>query len=254
MNIRTARVLMIMAVCLIGLDGCSSTGKLGDPSTAQSGNPAADASAPQDSGGFKLSDLWTTKGDAAAAPESSAAGAAEPKMNNLWTPKNADGSKWGIDSSDAPTGSVNVQPAEAGPGAAVAPLERPGQLGDDPHDDLQLAKKYFRSNNFGLAEKAYRTAVETHPRDAEAWVGLAACYDRLRRFDLADRAYQEAIRIIGPTVEILNNQGFSYMLRGDYVRARKKLQEAEAKDPANPYVAANLRLLEQSYRAGKAIQ
>ena len=68
----------------------------------------------------------------------------------------------------------------------------------------------------------------------------------MHRFDLADRAYAQAIRIIGPTVEILNDQGFSYMLRGDYARAHKKLDEAQVKDPANPYVQANLQLLEES--------
>jgi tetratricopeptide (TPR) repeat protein len=153
------------------------------------------------------------------------------------------------------TGSFATQPAEPGPsGEPVAPLSKPGQVGDDPNDDLSLAKKYFRSNNFGLAEKSFRSTVEKHPNDAEAWVGLAASYDRLHRFDLADRAYSQAIRIIGPTVEILNDQGFSYMLRGDYTRAHKKLQEAQAKDPSNPYVQANLQLLEESYREGKAIQ
>jgi Flp pilus assembly protein TadD len=149
------------------------------------------------------------------------------------------------------TGSDLTQPAEPGPsGEPVAPLAKPGLVGDDPHDDLQLGKKYFRSNNFGLAEKAFRNAVQKHPRDAEAWVGLAASYDRLRRFDLADRAYGEAVRLIGPTVEILNDQGFSYMLRGDYARARQKLEQARARDPRNPYVLANLQLLEQH----KAIQ
>lgn len=153
------------------------------------------------------------------------------------------------------TGSFVTQPAEPGPsGEPVAPLSKPGLVGDDPNDDLSLAKKYFRSNNFGLAEKKFRATVEKHPNDAEAWVGLAASYDRLHRFDLADRAYTQAIRIIGPTVEILNDQGFSYMLRGDYTRAHKKLQEAQAKDPSNPYVQANLQLLEESYREGKAIQ
>ena len=153
------------------------------------------------------------------------------------------------------TGSVTVTPAEPGPrGEPVAPLSKPGLLGDDPHDDLTLGKKYFRSNSFGLAEKAFRSAVEKHPRDAEAWVGLAASYDRLHRFDLADRAYAEAIRIVGPTAQILNDQGFSYMLRGDYARARKKLMDAQAKDPGNPYIRANLRLLEDSYREGKAVQ
>ena len=148
-----------------------------------------------------------------------------------------------------------VTPAEPGPsGEPVAPLSKPGLLGDDPHDDVQRGKKYFRSNNFGLAEKSFRSAVEKHPRDAEAWVGLAASYDRLRRFDLADRAYAEAIRIIGPTVEILNDEGFSYMLRGDYGRAHKLLEQAQAKDPDNPYVQANLRLLDDSYHEGKAVQ
>jgi len=177
------------------------------------------------------------------------------KLNDLWTSKDSGASSTAATGAEATTGSVVVQPAEPGPsGEPIAPLAKPGLLGDDPHDDLQLAKKYFRSNNFGLAEKSFRGAVEKHPRDAEAWVGLAASYDRLHRFDLADRAYQEAIRIVGPTAEILNNQGFSYMLRGDYARAHKKLEEAQAKDPANPYVTANMRLLEDSYRAGKAVQ
>ena len=158
-------------------------------------------------------------------------------------------------SSPDTTGSIVAQPAEPGPsGEPVAPLATPGLHGDDPNDDAQLGKKYFRSNNFGLAEKSFRSSVEKHPRDAESWVGLAASYDRLRRFDLADRAYAEAIRIVGPTVEILNDQGFSYMLRGDYARAHKLLERAAARDPGNPYVQANMQLLEESYHQGKAVQ
>jgi Flp pilus assembly protein TadD len=129
-----------------------------------------------------------------------------------------------------------------------------GLLGSDPNDDLNLGKKQFRANNYGLAEKYYRRAVESHPRDAEAWLGLAASYDRLRRFDLADRAYGQAIAIVGPMVEILNNQGYSYMLRGDYRRARQKLAAAQRKDPGNRFVQNNLQLLEESYRKGKAIE
>jgi Flp pilus assembly protein TadD len=75
-----------------------------------------------------------------------------------------------------------------------------------------------------------------------------------RAFDLADRAYTQAIHIVGETAEILNDQGFSYMLRGDYTRAHKKLQQAQAKDPSNPYVHANMQLLEESYHDGSAIQ
>jgi Flp pilus assembly protein TadD len=136
----------------------------------------------------------------------------------------------------------------------VPAAAEPGLLGSDPNDDLSLGKKQYRADNFGLAEKHFRRAVELHPRDAEAWLGLAACYDRLRRFDLADRAYAEAIKIVGPTVEILNNQGFSYMLRGDYKRARDKLLLAARKDPGNKYVANNLKLLRDSWRKGKAVE
>ncbi len=147
----------------------------------------------------------------------------------------------------ATTGSV---PQPLGVPAAA----EPGLLGSDPNDELSLGKKQYRANNFGLAEKHFRRAVELHPRDAEAWLGLAASYDRLRRFDLADRAYGQAIKIVGPKVEILNNQGFSYMLRGDYRRARATLKEAERKDPGNKFVRNNLKLLDRSWRKGKAVE
>jgi Flp pilus assembly protein TadD len=126
-----------------------------------------------------------------------------------------------------------------------------GLLGSDPNDELSLGKKFYRANNFGLAETHFRKAVELHPRDAEAWLGLAASYDRLRRFDLADRAYGQAAAIVGETVEILNNQGYSYMLRGDYKRARAKLAAADRKDPGNKFVANNIRLLDESVSQGK---
>jgi Flp pilus assembly protein TadD len=137
---------------------------------------------------------------------------------------------------------------------AMPPPADSGLLGGDPNDDLTLGKKHYRATNYGLAEKYFRRAVENHPRDAEAWLGLAASYDRLRRFELADRAYGQAIGIVGPTVEIMNNQGYSYMLRGDYKRAREKLTTAQRQDPSNKYVANNLQLLEDSARKGKAIE
>ena len=116
-------------------------------------------------------------------------------------------------------------------------------LGEDPKDDLSLGKKHYQEQNYGLAEKHFRRVVEAQPRTAEAWVGLAASYDRLRRFDLADRAYQQATGLLGPTPEILNNEGFSYMLRGDYKTARKKLLAAQAKDPESKFIQNNLDLL-----------
>ena len=169
------------------------------------------------------------------------------KLGDLFAAKRSDETAGSTAPSGTPgdptaTGSVPGSPAGA------------GLLGSDPNDDLSLGKKHFRAGNFGTAEGHFRRAVELHPRDAEAWVGLAACYDRLRRFELADRAYNQAIEIIGPTPEVLNNQGYSYMLRGDYARARAILRTAQAKDPSSPYIKNNLELLEKSARTGKAIQ
>lgn len=166
-----------------------------------------------------------------------------------------------FDSKTPSAGADAYASAQAGDPDTLPPLpkagstvERPRLYGADPNDDLNRGKLQYRSQNFGLAEKYFRRAVESHPRDAEAWLGLAASYDRLRRFDLADRAYAQAIAILGPTPEILNNQGYSYMLRGDYKHAREKLIAAQRRDPSNRYVANNLQLLEDSARKGKAIE
>jgi len=144
----------------------------------------------------------------------------------------------------AATGSI---PSVTGSGPAQTGAE---VLADNPNDDVLLGKRHFLATNYGLAEQYYRRAIEKGPRtahrDAEAWIGLAASYDQLKRFDLADRAYAQAIKLVGPTPEILNNQGYSYILRGDYAHARKKLMLALNKDPTNPFIRNNIKLLDKS--------
>ena len=153
-------------------------------------------------------------------------------------------------------------------GSVAGPHDGPNGVGDagppaqplapampsTPNDDLSLGRMNFTQGNYGLAERYFRRAVESGPREADAWLGLAASYDRLRRFDLADRAYHQLYGLVGRTPEILNNWGYSYMLRGDYRRARETMLQAQAQDPANPYVKNNLELLDQSFRSGKAVQ
>ncbi len=186
---------------------------------------------------------------AAAASALAACNTTDNLLSQSATPASGDSTQAG-DAASA-LASANETPPPLG----VPPeSETPGLLGSDPNDELSLGKKMYRGNNFGLAEQHFRKAVELHPRDAEAWLGLAASYDRLRRFDLADRAYGEASKIVGETVEILNNEGYSYMLRGDFRRARQKLIAADRKDPGNKYVANNMRLLEASVSQGKQVE
>ena len=150
-----------------------------------------------------------------------------------------------------PVAGASASAGEGPPPAAKTPtVQDPGDVKYYPSDEpLKLATEYFERGNFGMAERYFRDAVEKAPRDATAWVGLAASYDRIGRFDLADRAYRSAIRLVGETTDILNNQGYSYMLRGDYTTARKKFLKAYAREPGNPTIANNLQLLDSSARS-----
>lgn len=139
--------------------------------------------------------------------------------------------------------------------AIVAPVDPPG--GDPvqeptdvkyfPSDEpVRLGLEHFNRGSYGIAQRYFKDAVEKSPKDVTAWVGLAASYDRLRRFDLADQAYAQAIRLGGVTVQILNDQGYSLMLRGNLNGARRKFQQAYALDPTNPVIINNLELLNGS--------
>ena len=114
---------------------------------------------------------------------------------------------------------------------------------DEP---LRLGVQRFNEGNFGLAEQYFQDAVERTPKDVTAWIGLAASYDRLARFDLADRAYAHATRLAGATTQILNNEGYSQMLRGNLVKARAKFQAALRRAPDNATIRNNLTLLDGS--------
>ena len=138
--------------------------------------------------------------------------------------------------------------ADVGP-STTAKVQDPDDVkyyrSDEP---LRLGIEHFNRGHYGIAERYFRDATEKAPKDPTAWIGLAASYDRIARFDLADRAYAYAIRLVGETTEILNNQGYSYMLRGDLVNARRKFLKAYEREPNNPTIANNLQLLNSSSR------
>ena len=134
-------------------------------------------------------------------------------------------------------------------GLTPTPVPDPGTL-QNPEDvkyyrsdePLKLGLQRFYAGDFGLAERYFQDAVQASPNDATAWVGLAASYDRLGRFDLADQAYAAAAKLTGETPSLLNNEGYSYMLRGDPVAARAKFDAALKRDPTNKTTLNNLKL------------
>ena len=119
------------------------------------------------------------------------------------------------------------------------------------NEPMKSGLENFERGDYGLAERHFRDAVEKNPRDTPAWIGLAASYDRLGRYEFADRAYGIAIGLTGETTEILNNQGYSYMLRGNLKAARAKLMKAYKMAPNNPTVLNNIKLLNMSKKIGR---
>jgi len=115
--------------------------------------------------------------------------------------------------------------------------------GDQSARLLELGKENFRGDNFGHAEKYFRQAVENRPDNADAWAGLAASYDQLGRFDLADRAYDQLLKLRKNDARVMNNRGYSYLLRGDYAKAEQWLKRAEKQDPTLEEVGGNMDLL-----------
>ena len=127
--------------------------------------------------------------------------------------------------------------------------QNPADVKYYPSDDpVRLGTQRFYEGNYGLAQQYFQDAVEKTPKDATAWIGLAASYDRLGRFDLADRSYASAARLVGVTPSLLNNEGYSYMLRGDLIKARAKFDAVLRKEPDNVTARNNLALLNESTR------
>jgi Flp pilus assembly protein TadD len=126
--------------------------------------------------------------------------------------------------------------------------QNPADVKYYPSDEpVRLGIQRFQEGNFGLAQQYFQDAAEKTPKDPAAWVGLAASYDRIGRFDLADKSYASAVKLVGHTPSILNNEGYSYMLRGDLKSARAKFEAALRLDPGNATATNNLALLNQSY-------
>ncbi len=136
---------------------------------------------------------------------------------------------------------ILVPPADAPIAAAPASPEDKYVYTNEP---AVLGRQHYERGNYELSERYFREAVEKNPQDMDSWMGLGASYDSLKRFDLADRAYQQVLRLGGPTVPLLNNMGYSYMLRGDFKRAKATFEKALKLDPTNVVVLDNIRLLE----------
>ena len=118
--------------------------------------------------------------------------------------------------------------------------------GDKSKSFLAAGQEHFANQNFGLAEKNFRQAVEVRSDNASAWLGLAASLDQLGRFEFSDRAYKQLVQLKQNNARVLNNMGYSHLLRGDYQQARRLLNRAQQIDPQLEEIQGNIHLLEKT--------
>ena len=109
----------------------------------------------------------------------------------------------------------------------------------------------FKEKNWGKAYAVFKRAVEVYPKDPNAWLGYAASADMIGRFDNADKGYSQLAKMIPNTPQYLNNLGYSHLLRGDLVIARRYFLKAYEIDPDNEITANNLELLRNSVSFAK---
>lgn len=115
------------------------------------------------------------------------------------------------------------------------------------NDQLLISGKVqFREGNYGKANTLFKQAINENPRDPAAWLGYAAASDMLRRFDESRKAYSRLQPVIGNRIEFHNNLGYSYLLQGNLVSARRSFLRAYDMDPSNEITANNLELLRNS--------
>jgi tetratricopeptide (TPR) repeat protein len=112
----------------------------------------------------------------------------------------------------------------------------------DASDPVERGRALLLTGQYGLAIEGLSEAVTRDPGDAQALSLLAVSYAQVKRFDLADRYHAQALEIDPGSVVVLNNWGYSYLVRGDGSRATDLLARAAAANDGRPIVTANLAL------------
>ncbi len=112
----------------------------------------------------------------------------------------------------------------------------------DASDPVERGRALILTGQYGLAIDGLNEVVTRDPGNARALALLAVAYGQLKRFDLADRYHARALEIDPSSPVVLNNWGYSYLVRGDDRRATDLLERAMVTNDGRPIVAANLAL------------
>jgi tetratricopeptide (TPR) repeat protein len=100
----------------------------------------------------------------------------------------------------------------------------------------------LRLGDLPRATKALQAATLLPNASWRAWSARGALADRRHDWADADLAYGRALGLASDRPEILNNQGWSLLLRGEWAQALPLLERASALDPASRRMADNTEL------------
>jgi Flp pilus assembly protein TadD len=118
-------------------------------------------------------------------------------------------------------------------------------VGLHPHDRLFLERAATCAIRLGktpLAKGLVSHATSLPDATWRAWNARGVLADLDADFDTADSSYRRALELTPREPEVLNNLGWSRLLRGDWEGAIAPLEEAAALTPRSARVSNNLEL------------
>jgi Flp pilus assembly protein TadD len=100
----------------------------------------------------------------------------------------------------------------------------------------------MRLGDLAQGEKLLDRATTYPTATWRAWNAKGVAADYRANWPVADQAYAQAARLAPDRAEVLNNIGWSLLVRGQWRNALAKFEQAAAIDPKSPRIAANLEL------------
>lgn len=105
----------------------------------------------------------------------------------------------------------------------------------------ERARTLLQANRPADALQNARWAVDSDPKNGDAYDVLGVALDSLNKPDEAEKAFQTALANQTSTPEhVMNNLGMSYARRGNLVDAIKTLEQASRLSNQSPLILANL--------------
>lgn len=104
------------------------------------------------------------------------------------------------------------------------------QIEEDEKDDNYYCNLgtalYIESNEYLMANKAFKKAVELNSTSYRGWYDLGCSYSKLKQYTQAIEAYQNAVKIDPNRVEVWSSLGSVFIDTENYTQAKEAYQRA----------------------------